>query len=314
MKPIITITLNPTIDGSASADLIQPLLKIRTTDERYYPGGGGINVARVIEELGGKVRSIYLAGGATGAILDDLLRSTAIAAQRIDIKGYTRIAHTVFERSTGQEFRFVPEGPEVSAEEWDNCLSALDTFDFDYVVASGSMPRGLPANAYTRVVEIADRKRARVILDTSGPALLQSLEKGVFLIKPNLRELEELTRRELPDTVTQVMAARALIATNATEIVALTRGSDGALIVSKDEAWSANVPPVVARSAVGAGDSFVGGATLALARGKPLRVALASGVAAGTAAVLSPGAGLSQRDDVQRLYAELLSTITKIEY
>lgn len=313
MKAIITLTLNPTIDGSASAEVIQPLRKIRTSDERYHPGGGGINVARVIEELGGKACALYLAGGATGAILDDLLRSTGIAARRIAIKGYTRIAHTVFERSSGQEFRFVPEGPEVSADEWESCLAALDRLDFDFVVASGSLPRGLPASAYARVVDIAARKGAKVILDTSGPALKATLAKGVFLIKPNLRELEELTGRVLTDTKAQVSAARSLISTGATEIVALTLGSGGAVLVSMDEVWQVAVPPVVAQSAVGAGDSFLGGVTLALAQGECLRSVLASGVAAGTAAVLSPGAELSRKADVVRLYAELLPTIAKIE-
>ena len=314
MKPIITLTLNPTIDGSASADVIQPLRKIRTSGEQYHPGGGGINVARVIEELGGTARAIYLAGGATGAILDDLLRSAGIAADRTAIKGYTRIAHTVFERSSGQEFRFVPEGPEVSAEEWDRCLAALEAFDFDYVVASGSLPRGLPDTAYNRVIELADSKKARMVLDTSGPALHRALGKGVFLIKPNLRELEELTGRALPDTAARVSAARALIRESAVQTVALTLGSDGALLVSKDEAWSAKVPPIAAQSAVGAGDSFVGGVTVALALGKSLREVLASGVAAGTAAVLSPGAALSQSDDFNRLYSKLLLTITKLEF
>lgn len=313
MKPIITLTLNPTIDGSASADVIQPIRKIRTTDERYHPGGGGINVSRVIDVLGGTAHALYLAGGATGAILDDLLRSTGIETQCIAIKGYTRIAHTVFERSTGQEYRFVPEGPEVNTDEWESCLAALDLLDFDFVVASGSLPRGLPADAYSRVVEIASRKKARVFLDTSGPALRQALVKGVFLIKPNLRELQELTGRSLPDTKTRVSAARALVAARASQIVALTLGSEGAILVSKDEAWSAEVPPVLARSAVGAGDSFVAGVTLALAFGKPLREGLALGVAAGTAAVLSPGAGLSRRKDVERLYAALLPKIAKIE-
>ncbi|MEO6715884.1 MAG: 1-phosphofructokinase family hexose kinase [Novosphingobium sp.] len=312
IKPIITLTLNPTIDGYASAELIQPLRKVRTRDENYHPGGGGINVARVIEELGGTAHALYLAGGATGTILDELLRATGIAAQRIAISGYTRIAHTVFERSSGQEFRFVPEGPDISANEWDACLSALESLDFDYVVASGSLPRGMPASAYTRVIEIADQKRARVILDTSGPALRRTLERGVFLVKPNLRELEELTGHALPDTAAQVSAARDLIAADAAQIVALTLGSEGALLVSKGEAWSAAVPPVVARSAVGAGDGFVGGVTLALTGGEPLRAALASGVAAGTAAVLSPGAGLSRREDVDRLYAELLPTISRL--
>ena len=313
MKPIVTLTLNPTIDGSASTDLIQPLLKIRTSDERYHPGGGGINVARVVQELGGDALAIYLSGGATGAILDDLLQTCGVATRRIPINGYTRIAHTVFERSSGQEFRFVPEGPVVTDDEWSACLAVLETLDFDYVVASGTMPRGLLANSYRRVSEIAVYKNARLILDTSGEALSASLSHGAFMIKPNLGELEELVGNTLIDTNAQVTAARDLIAKNAANIVAITLGSDGALIISKDEAWSVAVPAVEARSAVGAGDSFVGGITLAFAQSRSMKAALAYGVAAGTAAVISPGAELCQREDVEQLYVKLLSRMIRID-
>ena len=312
MKPIITLTLNPTIDGSASAADVQPLRKIRTTDERYYPGGGGINVARVVKELGGDSLAIYLGGGATGAILDDLLQNVGIASKHIPIKGYTRIAHTVFERSSGQEYRFVPEGPEVSAEEWEACLEVLETLDFDYLVASGTLPRGLAANAYKRVSEIAVRKDARFILDTSGAALRDTLDHGVFMVKPNLGELEELVGRLLPDVTAQVMAGRDLIARKAAEIVAITLGERGALIISKDEAWRAATPPVKARSAVGAGDSFVGAVTLAIAQNRRLGAALAYGIAAGTAAVLSPGAELSRAENVELLFAEIFPDIVRI--
>ena len=312
MKPIITLTLNPTIDGSASANVVQPLRKIRTTDERYYPGGGGINVARVVKELGGDSLAIYLGGGATGAILDDLLQNVGIASKHIPIKGYTRIAHTVFERSSGQEYRFVPEGPEVSAEEWEACLEVLETLDFDYLVASGTLPRGLAANAYKRVSEIAVRKDARFILDTSGAALRDTLDHGVFMVKPNLGELEELVGRLLPDMNAQVMAGRDLIARKAAEIVAITLGERGALIISKDEAWRAATPPVKARSAVGAGDSFVGAVTLAIAQNRRLGAALAYGIAAGTAAVLSPGAELSRAENVELLFAEIFPDIVRI--
>ena len=313
MKPVITLTLNPTIDGSASAELIQPLLKIRTSDERYHPGGGGINVARVVRELGGETLAIYLSGGATGAILDDLLQSVGIATRHISIKGYTRIAHTVFERSSGQEYRFVPEGPEVSDDEWAACLEVLETIDFDYIVASGTVPRGLQTTAYQHVSEIAGRKNARLILDTCGESLLAALGHDVFMIKPNLGELEELVGHVLNDTNAQVAAARDLIANNAAEIIAVTLGGNGALIVTKDEAWSAAVPMVEARSAVGAGDSFVGGITIAFAQGRSLEAALAYGVAAGTAAVISPGAELCLIEDVNLLYVALISNLMRID-
>lgn len=308
MKPIVTLTLNPTIDGSASADVIAPVRKIRTSDERYYPGGGGINVARVVAELGGNALAVYLAGGATGSILDDLLRNMKVACRCIPIAGYTRIAHTVFERCTAQEYRFVPEGPEVSATEWAACLCALAELDFGYIVLSGSLPRGLPDAAYVDVVEIAAAKGARVLLDTSGNALSATLAKGVFLVKPNKGELEDLIGHPLPETAQQIAAARTLIANKSAEIVAITLGVEGALIVSQSEAWHASAPPLTALSAVGAGDSFVGAITLALTQGRPLDVVLAYGVAAGTAAVLSPGAELSQAANVEQLYAAMRVT------
>jgi len=305
VKPIVTLTLNPTIDGSASAEAIRPLRKIRTTDERYQPGGGGINVAWVIQELGGSAHALYLAGGPTGKILDDLLITAGINAQRIAIEGTTRIAHTVFERVSGMEYRFVPEGPEISGDEWHSCLTALAGLDFDYVVVSGSLPRGLPDDAYHRVIEIAARKGARVMLDTSGPALRATLDKGVFLVKPSLGELEGLVGRRLPDTDTQKAAARDLVEAGNAQIVAVTCGRDGAVVVSKDAAWRVAAPPVSAQSAVGAGDSFTAAMTLAFGQERSLEQALAFGVAAGTAAVLSPGAELCRSEDVERLYVSL---------
>lgn len=309
MKPIITLTLNPTIDGSSSAERIVPLRKIRTTGERYHPGGGGINVARVVRELGGQALALYFAGGAPGMLLGELLKSAAVDAERISIRGYTRIAHTVFERASGQEYRFVPEGPEISAKEWNACLTALDGHDFDYVVASGSLPRGLPADAYHRVVDIASRKHARVVLDTSGAALRATLDKGVYLVKPSIGELEELFGHRLPDPEP---AARLLIETGKAEVVAVTLGRDGALLVTRDGSWRLKPPSIETHSAVGAGDSFVAAMTVAIARGWPLDAAFAYAVAAGTAAVLSPGAELARAADVDRLYAGLRSDVSGV--
>lgn len=305
MKPIVTLTLNPTIDGSASAEAIRPLRKIRTTDERYKAGGGGINVAQVIHELGGRAHAIYLVGGPTGKILDELLASAGISAQPITIAGTTRIAHTVLERVSGMEYRFVPEGPKISGDEWKTCLNALACLDFDYVVVSGSLPCGLSDDAFHGVIEIAARKGARVVLDTSGPALRATLDQGVFLVKPSLGELESLIGQKLPDPNAQKKAARELIKAGNAEIVAVTCGREGAVIVSKDAAWRVVAPPVLAQTAVGAGDSFAAAVTLAFGQGRSLEHALVFGVAAGTAAVISPGAELCRSEDVKRLYASL---------
>ncbi len=305
VKSIVTLTLNPTIDISAVAEVVRPLRKIRTTEERYHAGGGGISVARAIHALGGDVCALYLGGGPTGQLLDELLGAAGLDARRVPIAGHTRISQTIFERESGQEFRFVPEGPEATEHEWTACLTALAALDFDYVVISGSLPRGLPADAYHRAIDIAVNKRAQVMLDTSGPALRASLDKGVYLVKPSLGELEALVGRPLPDTDTQVAAARDLIEAGNAKIVALTCGRDGALVVSAKAHLRLASPPVAAQSAVGAGDSFLAAFTLALVQGRSINAALAYGVAAGTAAVLSPGAELCRHEDVERLHGQL---------
>jgi 6-phosphofructokinase 2 len=234
MKRIVTLTLNPAIDGAAEAEQVRPIRKIRTWAERYDPGGGGINAARVIEELGGSVLAVYLSGGATGPILDDLVQASGIESRRIPTAGHTRVSHTVHETSTGLEFRFVPEGPSVTKAEWQACLSVLEGIDGDYLLASGSLPRGVPADFYAQVAAVAARKDMRFVLDTSGEALRQAAGKGLYLIKPSLGELEDLIGRKLSTPPDQASAVRDLIAAGAAQIIALTLGRDGAVLATRD--------------------------------------------------------------------------------
>lgn len=305
MKPIVTLTLNPAIDGAADAEHVHPVRKIRTSNERYDPGGGGINVARVVEELGGQGLAVYLSGGAPGPILDALLDRTGIPRRRIPIEGDTRISHTVHDRSSGLEYRFVPEGPLVRPSELDACTAALEELDFDFLVASGSLPRGVPPDFYARVAELCRRKSAKLVLDTSGKPLRQALHRGVFMMKPSLGEFEAIANGPIAEAEAQDSAAQALVRSGAVEVLAVSLGHRGALLATHDGTLRLTPPPVVAKSAVGAGDSFVGSMVLALAQGRPIEDAFMRGVAAGTAAVLSAGTELCKRADVERLYAEL---------
>jgi 6-phosphofructokinase 2 len=306
MRPILTLTLNPSIDGSAETDVVRPIRKIRTSNERYEPGGGGINVARVVRELGGITYALYLAGGATGSVLADLLSSAGIAHRSIAIEDHTRISHAFYERSSGLEYRFVPEGPLVREAEWQACLTALASLDCDYLVASGSLPRGVPTATYARVAEIAAKKRMKLVLDTSGEGLRSALDHGgIHLIKPSLGELEALIGSTLSSPAAQEAAARRLVESGAVEIITVTLGRDGALLVTQCELQRLEAPKVPVKSAVGAGDSFLGAMTLGLAQGRAIEDAFAYAVAAGTAAVLSSGTGLCRREDVEWLYGEL---------
>jgi 6-phosphofructokinase 2 len=305
MTCIVTLTLNPAIDSACETDEVRPIHKVRTRNERYDPGGGGLNVSRVVNELGGETLAIYLGGGATGPLLESLVKAHGVPSKRIETAGNTRISHTVFETSSGQEYRFVPEGPLVSAAECATCLEELRANKCDWLVASGSLPRGAPDDLYQQIGEIARSGGAQFIVDTSGEALRRTVAAGVArLIKPSLGEFESLIGRKLADHGEQERAAAEIVSSGKVGIIALTLGHEGALLVDKDGPFRMPVMPVEVKSAVGAGDSFLAAMTWGLALGKPTREAFVYGVAAGTAAVLTPGTEMCKRSDVERLFGE----------
>jgi 6-phosphofructokinase 2 len=307
MKPIVTLTLNPAVDASCDAETVHAVRKVRTSNERFDPGGGGINVARVVGELGGRAFAVYLAGGRPGDVLDELVAAAGVQFHRVPTAEPTRISHTVYERSSGHEFRFTPEGPRLREAEWQAALSFLELLDFDFVVASGSVPRGVPADFYAQVGALAAAKGARLVVDTSGAGLQAALKAGVYLAKPSLGELRAVVGREVADEAIMAAAAQELVQGGAAELLAVTLGADGALLATRDGVVRLRAPPVEVRSAVGAGDSFVGAMTWALAKGLDAEAAFAYGVAAGTATALTPGTALCRRDDVERLYTAVRS-------
>lgn len=126
MTRVVTVTLNPAVDLACTAESVRPTHKIRTFDEHIDPGGGGINVARVLHALGGDVLAVILAGGVTGALIEELLTQAAVPHQTINCRGRTRISFTVFDRSTKEEYRFVPAGPVAEPHDWCDLLAVLE--------------------------------------------------------------------------------------------------------------------------------------------------------------------------------------------
>lgn len=304
MSDILCITLNPTLDLSNEVDRIVPTHKVRVRNQRQDVGGGGINVARVVAELGGAADALVFSGGASGTILEAGLKALPIGVHVFPIRGDVRIAFMVYEQETGQEYRFVPEGPVVSEAELAPVLDFLETHPARYIVASGSLPRGIGTDTYARMAKIARQTGARFVLDASGPALSAALDEGgVFLFKPSLSELEKLAGQRLAIDAAQRFAGE-LIASGAVENVALTLGGDGAMLINPEGAVQLPAIPVPVRSAVGAGDSFVGAMVWALSQGQAMREAFRFGVAAGAAAVMTPGTELCRRADILSLYAK----------
>ncbi len=282
-----------------------PVRKLRSSAPLQFPGGGGVNVSRVVKTLGGQSIAIYTAGWFTGHFFREMVEAHGLLTRTITISGATRISATVYERSSGQEFRVTPPGPKLTEREWQNCLSALFDYDADYLVLTGSLPLGVPSDFYAQAARLAKQRGVRVVLDTSGMPLFEAIKEGAFLVKPNLRELEHLAARKAVTAEDQEALCRQMIDEGKAEIVALTLGEDGALLVSSEESIRLATPKVEVKSAVGAGDSFVAGMTLGLAQGLSPRDAFALGVATGTATVMTAGTELCRREDVERLYERI---------
>lgn len=299
---VLAVALNPTIDVSSEVTRVEPTRKMRTFNERRQAGGGGVNVARVIAEFGGEPELLILAGGATGAMLKDMLSKLPISLHVVPIAGSTRIAFMVHEDETGLEYRFVPEGPQISLDEIASALQEVAKFTGSFVVASGSLPRGAPEDTYAQIGSIAARIGAKFILDCPGPTLCRSLgHTPVFLVKPSIGELEAFVGRRL-DEKGVAEAASALVKDGAAEYVAVSMGREGALLAGAFGFIRLPSKHVVTQSAVGAGDSFVGGMTWFLMQGRSIEDAFRFGVAAGAAAVMTRGTELCKRDDVFAIY------------
>lgn len=308
MTQIITITANPAIDVSTSVDRIAPFSKLRCTPARHDAGGGGINVARVVKRLGGDPTAIYPAGGAAGQLLQRLMGREGVRSIAIPAVLETREDFTVFEETTRQQYRFVMPGAPLGEDEWRECLRSLECVEPrpHFVVASGSLPPGVPEDFFARVARSARELGAKAVVDTSGAPLRSALKAGIYLIKPNLGEFQALTETRSADETALIEAGRGLIAQGFAEYVALTLGPDGALLIGRDQALRADGLPIKPASVVGAGDSFLGAMVWSLANGNSLDTSLRYAVAAGSGALLNPGTELCRSEDVARLVSQVV--------
>jgi 6-phosphofructokinase 2 len=301
---IVTLTMNPALDITTSTEIVMPTEKMRCAAARYDPGGGGINVARVAHTLGAAVTALFPAGGASGDMVSEMMYTARLPSRRIPIAEPTRESFTVNESNTERQYRFVLPGPTLSTGEQEECLSQLRSVatHADYVVASGSLPPNVAPDFYNRVADICARLGSRLIVDTSGSCLRHLTGGRVFLLKPSVRELRECVGRELADETEQVAAARDLIERGCAQIVLVSLGSRGALLVTTGEAQRYPAIKVPPGSGVGAGDAMIAGVTVGLGRGWPLSKSIRFGIAAGAAMLMTPGTATCTRADVERLF------------
>ena len=290
---ILTVTLNPTLDVSTSVDRLINHAKLRCSTEQEQVGGGGINVAQVIHSLGGHCQAMLPAGGTRGQEIMTRLNDSGLSLVTTTIDQQNRECFNVFESSTGHEYRFVLPGPTLSVAEQDACIAAvLETLPTQFLVLSGSLPPGVPDDFYAQLIRAVRAKAPHlpVVLDASGQALRHALDAGVYLFKPSGEELGALIGQTPATTLDCVASCRALIRQGKAQIVALTLGAQGSIMVTDTHAWQVKPLPVPVTSTVGAGDSFVGGLVWSLTQTPDLEQAARIATACSGAALQTQGA------------------------
>jgi 6-phosphofructokinase 2 len=301
---IVTLTVNPALDIAMEASEVRPGHKIRTRGATYDPGGGGVNVSRVVHALGGQTLAILAVAGLTGRFLEEMLVDAGVPCRTIGVPGTTRVSLTVQETSSGAEYRFVPEGGVLRLSDAERFLACLEDVKADWLVASGSLPPGFPADFYARVAHLARRRNVRFALDTSGIALQAALHRGIDLLKASLGEFQSIVGAKPSDSEALAEEASRLAASGAASMIALTLGERGAILATADDHWILPAIPVRVRGSVGAGDSFLAGLVLGLARqqspGEALRLALATAAVA----VMAQGTAHVHRQQVEALLAD----------
>lgn len=307
MKKILALCMKPSLDISTSVGTVVTGPKLRCEAPLREPGGGGINVCRAITKLGGKALVVYPGGGTSGQLLKRLLEKEGVGQKTLSIEGMIPESFMVLEESSGKQYRFNFPGARVEEDEWKRILKMISrtTPRPDFVVASGSLPPGVPQDFYARLACEVSGWEAKFIVDTHGPPLIEAAKESVYLIKANMKEFQDVAEQEVEDEMQLRELAKEKILGKKCETLVVSLGAAGAILVSKEGIERFYAPVVPIRSRVGAGDSMVAGIVMKLAQNSSLRDSVLFGTAAGSAAVMTPGTELCRREDAERLYEQM---------
>ncbi|MFH1487432.1 MAG: 1-phosphofructokinase, partial [Pseudomonadota bacterium] len=298
---IYTFTLNPALDRFIVVDRLLMDDTTRVLSETHYAAGKGIDVSRAIRELGGQSVAMGLVGGYDGLELEGLLINAGVACQFTKISGETRTNIILKEKASGHQYVISASGPEIGAAEIGGFFQGIPEIKgADYLVMSGSLPRGVTPNLYAQLILVGRGKGAFVLLDADGDALRAALAYQPTAIKPNLFELSRLIGKEIKNEG-EIITACDEIHEQGVIYILVSMGKEGLILSTREQKIKAVPPPVEVASTVGAGDSTVAGFVLAHSQGKDLSECARIGCAAGAAAVITPGTELCHRNDMEEI-------------
>jgi 6-phosphofructokinase 2 len=300
---ILTLTVNPALDKSAKVDGLVPTQKLKCHSIQYQPGGGGINVSRMLYRLGEKTNCIFTSGGDTGKYLSELLLKEGVQPNSISINKWTRENVSVVDTKTNLQYRFGMPSHELKTTEFEKIKTCIvnEINDNDIVVLSGSLPEKTPIDYYATLIKLISHKNIKIVIDTSGQALIEALKEKVFMIKPNQKELAQLAGKAFLSSTEQEAFAMELIASKSAEYVVVSLGARGAFLASKEGVIYQSTPSVSVKSTIGAGDSMVAGLIYAIKNDFSAKDILKMGVACGVATTMSEGTSLGSKANVDKV-------------
>ncbi|MCM3205383.1 1-phosphofructokinase [Paenibacillus illinoisensis] len=302
---IYTITLNPSIDYIVEVDDLKLGGLNRMNRDLKLPGGKGINVSRVLNQLGAGNTAIGFLGGFTGRFINDKLQEDQIQTDFVTIADDTRIN---IKLKHGDETEINGLGPAIREEEAAQLLQKLSSLQTgDIVVLSGSIPPSLGTDFYDRLIQVCKQTGAEFVIDTTGPALMEALVHKPLLVKPNHHELAELFGVNIETREELVLYGRKLLEAGAKQVL-ISMAGDGALLITGSDVYHASVPKGKVKNSVGAGDSMIGGFVGTYVLHGDILEAFRTGVASGSATAFSDD--LATREFIEELRGEV--TITKL--
>ena len=299
---IATVTLNPSLDKIVTVEELVIDEANRWTSLRRDPGGKGINVSRVIHELGGETTAYGFIGGFAGETFEHLLQQQGVPFDFTPIKGEIRSNFIITDLETRRQTRIDAPGPHILKRELRKLIQKITHIKPkpEFIVFAGSVPPGVPDDIYRQLIEEAKKRGIKTVLDADDNWLKEGMKAKPNVIKPNVHEAEELLETHLRDEAAIVEAVKTL-ANRGIDVASISRGKDGLIAANGGKILKVTPPQVEVRSTVGAGDSTIAGLVLKLNQGHGIEEACRWAVAAGTAATLTPGTELCRREDVERL-------------
>ncbi|WP_139957979.1 1-phosphofructokinase family hexose kinase [Flavicella sediminum] len=300
---IVTLTVNPALDKSAKIDQMVPEQKLGCHAIQYQAGGGGVNISRVLKVLEVKNKCLFTSGGDTGEHLKNLLEKENIPLKEIPVEAWTRENFSVVDTKTELQYRFGMPGNGLTVTEIDLIKRIIDeeVTENSILVLSGSLSEHMPLDLYVQLIQQVAGKNVKIIVDTSGKALLETIKEPVYLIKPNQQELAKMVGKEFLSKKEQEAAAMQLVHAKTATYVVVSMGARGAFLASAEGIVYRNTPSIKVKSTIGAGDSMVAGMVFAIQQNLTPEEILKWGVVCGSATTMSEGTNLASAEDIQEI-------------